>query len=134
MTVNILANSTSELRRLEIINGERLHVMLDDGSGAIYDYDTVQKIAQMAESMRSAREAREEAEEDRAHEINRMMTPAEHPHACNCAFGPQDPRCCIAKAQRRVIEDAHRLGRQGKPLPEQSGPLRQSWRQQAAGE
>lgn len=40
-------------------------------------------------------------------------------HACNCAYGPSDPRCCIAKARRAELEEAHRLGREGKPLPEQ---------------
>lgn len=39
------------------------------------------------------------------------------PHACNCAYGPQDPRCCIARARRAELEEAHRLGREGKPLP-----------------
>ncbi|TDO18112.1 hypothetical protein EV580_1294 [Mycobacterium sp. BK086] len=42
--------------------------------------------------------------------------------ACNCAYGPQDPRCCIAKARRAELEEAHRLGREGKPLPEDREP------------
>lgn len=37
--------------------------------------------------------------------------------ACNCMYGSNDPRCCIAKAERTAREEAHRLGRQGKPLP-----------------
>ena len=43
-------------------------------------------------------------------------------HTCNCAYGPADPRCCIAKARRRELEEAHRLGREGKPLPPDDGP------------
>ncbi|GAS98792.1 RING finger membrane protein [Mycolicibacterium canariasense] len=44
-------------------------------------------------------------------------------HVCNCAYGPADPRCCIARARRRELEEAHRLGREGKPLPPQGAPL-----------
>lgn len=38
-------------------------------------------------------------------------------HACNCMYGTNDPRCCVARARRRELEEAHRLGREGKPLP-----------------
>lgn len=48
--------------------------------------------------------------------------PGQQAHACNCAYGPADPRCCIVKARRRELEEAHRLGREGKPLPSADGP------------
>lgn len=44
-------------------------------------------------------------------------------HACNCMYGAQDPRCCIARAQRTALEEAHRLGREGKPLPPVKPPM-----------
>jgi hypothetical protein len=44
-------------------------------------------------------------------------------YTCNCMYGERDPRCCIARARRAELEEAHRLGREGKPLPErQSAP------------
>lgn len=36
---------------------------------------------------------------------------------CNCMYGSQDPRCCIARSRRAELEEAWRLGREGKPLP-----------------
>jgi len=33
-------------------------------------------------------------------------------------YGPTDPRCCIARAQRRLLEEAWEMGRRGEPLPE----------------
>ena len=44
-------------------------------------------------------------------------------HACNCMYGTQDPRCCIARARRRELEEAWRLGREGKPLPPEKEPV-----------
>lgn len=41
---------------------------------------------------------------------------------CNCMYGPNDARCCIARARRQELEDAHRLGREGKPLPPINAP------------
>jgi hypothetical protein len=89
------------------------------------DYETAQQVALYARVLRDVREERtDDVVEIRVPELNGMITrAAEHTHACNCQFGPQDPRCCIAKAQRRVVEDAHRFGRQGIPLPEKPGPL-----------
>ena len=43
-------------------------------------------------------------------------------HACNCMYGTNDPRCCVARAHRRELEEAHRLGREGKPLPPVDAP------------
>ncbi|MCV7255361.1 hypothetical protein H7J86_24665 [Mycobacterium hackensackense] len=48
-------------------------------------------------------------------------------HACNCAFGPADPRCCIVQARRRELEEAHRLGREGKPLPPETATASPNW-------
>ena len=48
-------------------------------------------------------------------------------HACNCMYGTQDPRCCIARARRRELEEAHRLGREGKPLPPVPEPPATDW-------
>lgn len=47
--------------------------------------------------------------------------------ACNCMYGTNDPRCCIARAQRRALEEAHRLGCEGKPLPPVEEPPATSW-------
>lgn len=38
-------------------------------------------------------------------------------YVCNCMYGPNDQRCCIARAHRHELEEAYRLGREGKPLP-----------------
>lgn len=43
--------------------------------------------------------------------------------ACNCQYGSQDARCCINRARRQELEEAHRLGREGKPLPEDDTPV-----------
>lgn len=43
-------------------------------------------------------------------------------YSCNCAYGTQDPRCCVTKARRVELEEAHRLGRRGEPLPDQDRP------------
>ncbi|BCP02512.1 hypothetical protein MINTM018_52810 (plasmid) [Mycobacterium intracellulare] len=48
-------------------------------------------------------------------------------HSCNCMYGTQDPRCCVAKARRRELEEAHRLGREGKPLPDERPVRASSW-------
>lgn len=45
-------------------------------------------------------------------------------YSCNCAYGTQDPRCCVAKARRAELEEAHRLGREGEPLPGPGQPIR----------
>lgn len=37
--------------------------------------------------------------------------------ACNCMYGSRDPRCCIARARRQELVEAHRLGAAGIPLP-----------------
>lgn len=46
---------------------------------------------------------------------------------CNCAHGASDPRCCIARARRAELVEAHRLGREGKPLPDEQPPLSKTW-------
>ncbi len=43
--------------------------------------------------------------------------------SCNCAYGPQDPRCCIPRAQRRRDEEIWEMGRRGEPLPPVRGSL-----------
>lgn len=49
--------------------------------------------------------------------------------ACNCMYGTMDARCCVNRARRRELEEAHRLGREGKPLPpaENEFKLPPSW-------
>lgn len=52
-----------------------------------------------------------------------LSYPSEASSSCNCQYGPQDPRCCIARARRRELEEAWRLGREGKPLPPEDKPI-----------
>lgn len=56
-------------------------------------------------------------------------------YSCNCAYGTTDPRCCVAKARRAELEEAHRLGREGKPLPEADRLTKaQGWRKGGSDE
>jgi hypothetical protein len=43
-------------------------------------------------------------------------------HACNCAYGTDDPRCCVARAQREHDRKIWEMGRRGEPLPPEPDP------------